>query len=385
MSLADDPQTGRGKRPIGLFKNISSKLAAIPMWFTVIVIFVGCTLWTVLNSFTNAGALPVQFFDWYEIGGWSIFPIGLYDPSFVGLEQYERLWGTRRWDKSVGNIFLYGVCALTFSLVIGFLLAALMDQKIRFENTFRTIILYPFALSFIVTGLVWQWILNPRFGVQGVVRSWAGEMPPAGWEGEIAPRLVERQIFGEENGVTETLFVNREQVIGEFCSSFGFWEAPFASFRCWLAQFNFDPLNNPDIVVYGLLIAALWQGTGLVMCLMLAGIRGIDEDIWKASRIEGIPMWKTYTHVVIPMMWPVFITSIVIICSGIVKVYDLVVAQTSGGPGIASQMPALYVMDKMFLSQNLSQGFAASSMMLLAVVVILVPWAYFEFGKKRHG
>ena len=144
------------------------------------------------------------------------------------------------------------------------------------------------------------------------------------------------------------------------------------------------PMLSPrNIVIYGLLIAALWQGTGLVMCLMLAGIRGIDEDIWKASRIEGIPVWKTYVQIIIPMIRPVIVTSVVLIASGIVKVYDLVVAQTSGGPGTASQMPALYVMDRMFKDQNLAQGFAASTMMLLAVAIILIPWAYLEFGGKK--
>ena len=215
--------------------------------------------------------------------------------------------------------------SLIFSLVIGFLLAALLDQKIRFENTFRTIFLYPFALSFIVTGLVWQWILNPDFGVQNVVRG-------LGWE-----------------------------------------------------SFTFDPLYDRDIVIYGILIAGLWQGTGLIMCLMLAGLRGIDEDIWKAARVDGIPMWKTYLFIVIPMMRPVFITTLVIIASGIVRLYDLVVAQTSGGPGIASEVPAKYVYDYMFRAQNLGQGFAASTMMLLTVVIIVVPWAYLEFGGKKRG
>ena len=170
--------------------------------------------------------------------------------------------------------------------MIGFTLAALLDRKIRFENTFRTIILYPFAMSFIVTGLVWQWILNPTYGVQKVVRDF-------GWE-----------------------------------------------------SFVFDPLYTESIVIYGILIAALWQGTGLVMCLMLAGLRGIDEDIWKASRLEGIPVWKTYLVIIIPMMRPVIVTTVVIIAAGIVKVYDLVVAQTSGGPGTASQVPAIYVMTR---------------------------------------
>ncbi len=160
---------------------------------------------------------------------------------------------TPRWLVSIENLAIYGVLALIFSFVIGFVLAALLDQKIRFEDAFRTIFLYPFALSFIVTGLVWQWILNPDFGMQHIVRG-------LGWE-----------------------------------------------------SFTFDPLYNADLVLYGLVIAGLWQGTGLVMCLMLAGLRGIDEDIWKATRVDGIPMWKTYLLVVIPMMRPVFITTLVIV------------------------------------------------------------------------
>ncbi len=134
-----------------------------------------------------------------------------------------------------------------------------------------------------------------------------------------------------------------------------------------------------------MLIAGLWQGTGLVMCLMLAGLRGIDEDIWKAARVDGIPAWKTYLLIVIPMMRPVFITTLVIIATGIVKLYDLVVAQTGGGPGIASEVPAKYVYDYMFQAQNLGQGFAASTMMLLTVAIVVIPWAYLEFGGKKRG
>ncbi|MCJ8148755.1 sugar ABC transporter permease [Shinella sp. H4-D48] len=292
-------------RPSKLLRNLSSKIASIPMMLTAVVIFLGGTIWTVVYSFTNSKLLPRA--------------------KFVGLDQYERLWDAPRWIVSIQNLAIYGFFTLVFSLVMGFLLAALMDQKIRFENTFRTIFLYPFALSFIVTGLVWQWILNPEFGVQSVVRS-------LGW-----------------------------------------------------TSFTFDPLYNADIVIYGVLIAGLWQGTGLVMCLLLAGLRGIDEDIWKAARVDGIPMWKTYLFIVIPMMRPVFITTLVIIASGIVKVYDLVVAQTSGGPGIASEVPAKYVYDYMFQAQNLGQGFAASTMMLITVAIIIIPWAYLEFGGRKRG
>jgi glucose/mannose transport system permease protein len=293
------------RRPNTLLRNLNSKIASIPMILTAMVVFLGGTVWTVFYSFTNSKLLPRTV--------------------FVGFDQYARLWASERWIVSIENLAIYGIFALIFSFVIGFVLAAFMDQKIRFENVFRTIFLYPFALSFIVTGLVWQWLLNPDFGAQHVVRS-------LGW-----------------------------------------------------TSFTFNPLYTQSIVIYGVLIAALWQGTGLVMVLMLAGLRGIDEDIWKASRVDGIPMVKTYLLIIIPMMRPVFITTLVIVASGIVKVYDLVVAQTSGGPGIASEVPAKYVYDYMFQAQNLGQGFAASTMMLITISIIIIPWAYLEFGGKKRG
>ncbi len=285
--------------------NLSAKLAGMPMAFTSLGVFVIGTLWTVYHSFTNSKLLPNE--------------------HWIGFAQYVRLWGAERWIVSIGNLAIYGICSMILSLVIGFFLAALLDQKIRFENVFRTIFLFPFALSFIVTGLVWQWILTPQFGIQHIVRS-------LGWE-----------------------------------------------------NFTFDPLYNADIVIYGILIAGLWQGTGLIMVIMLSGLRGIDQEIWKASKIDGIPTWKTYLFVVIPMMRPVFVTTLVLIATGIIKLYDLVVAQTSGGPGLASEVPAKYVYDYMFGGQNLAQGFAASTMMLVSVLILLIPMVLLQFGGRKSN
>jgi len=293
------------KKPNQIFRNINAKIASIPMILTVLFVFLGGSIWTMAYSFTSSRLLP----KW----------------KFVGFDQYERLWETRRWIISIENLALYGIFSLIFTLVIGFTLAALLDRKIRFENTFRTILLYPFALSFIVTGLTWQWILNPDFGLQGVIRD-------LGWE-----------------------------------------------------AFSFDPWNDPETVMFGLLISGLWQGTGLIMVILLAGLRGIDEDIWRAARIDGIGTVKTYIRIIIPMMRPVFVTALVLIAAGIIKIYDLVVAQTDGGPGIASEVPAKYVMNYMFGAQNLGQGFAASTMMLVSVIVILIPWAYLEFGGRKNA
>lgn len=305
MSVIDPVAPRAAGRPKKLIANPMAKIAALPMIMTALVIFIGCSVWTVVHSFTKSKLLPSS--------------------QFVGLDQYERLWGTRRWLASVENIAIYGLVALVFSLVVGFVIAVLLDQKVRAEGAFRTIILFPYSLSFIVTGLVWQWILNPDFGIQYIVRGW-----------------------GFEN-------------------------------------FTFDPLHNPDTVLAALLMAGLWQGTGLVAVILLAALRGVDEDIWKASRVDGVPAWKTYIWVVIPILRPAFVTATVLIATGIVKLYDLVVALTNGGPGIASEMPAKYVYDAMFGKQNLGQGFAASTMMLLSVLLILIPWAIFEFRGKKRG
>ena len=302
--------TGRPRRAGGLsrflhrtfVRNFSAKLAATPMMAAVLIVFVGCTLWTVWYSFTDSRLLPRN--------------------DFVGFEQYERLFATSRWNVSVTNLLIYGSFSLVFTMVFGFLLAVLLDQKIRFESAFRTIMLYPFALSFIVTGLVWQWIMNPTLGLQGTMRN-------LGWEG-----------------------------------------------------FTFDWIANPNMVLYALLIAGLWQGVGFVMVLLLAGLRSIDDEIWKAARVDGIPAWRTYISIVLPMMRGVFVTAVVLVGSGIVRLYDLVVALTNGGPGIASEVPAKYVYNYMFGAGNIAQGLAGSTMMLLTVMIIIIPWAYLEFGGR---
>ncbi|MFV0798701.1 sugar ABC transporter permease [Brucella sp. MAB-22] len=296
-------EEGNRGKPSGIFRNLNAKVAALPMIATVLVVFIGCTLWTVVYSFTSSKSLPML--------------------NFVGFDQYTRLFSATRWHVSVRNLAIYGVLCMGFSLVAGFVLAALMDQKIRFENTFRTIFLYPYALSFIVTGLVWQWIFNPQLGLEKVIRD-----------------------IGFDN-------------------------------------FQMAILSSRTYVIYAIVIAGLWQMTGLVMVLMLAGLRNVDDEIWKAARVDGIPKWKAYLFIILPMMRPVLVTTVVLIATGIVKLYDLVVAMTNGGPGIASEVPAKYVYDFMFGWANLGQGLAASTVMLATVLIILVPWTMLEYSRRK--
>ncbi len=285
------------------FKNFAAKTAAIPMMYIVLFAFIGCSLWTVLYSTSDARIYPLY--------------------TYVGLKQYYRLFGAEIWHIAVKNVLIYIALSTTGAMVAGFLLAVFMDQKIRLEGLFRTIYLYPFALSFIVTGHVWAWIFSPEYGLEKSVRQ-------LGW-----------------------------------------------------TTFSFDWIANNDMAIYCVIIAGLWQGTGLVMALMLAGLRGIDEEVWKAARVDGIPKWRTYISIVIPMMRPVLITTLVFVAAGAFRVYDIVVALTDGGPGISTTVPSQYVYKYLF-SGNIGQGLAAATTMLVVSAVILIPWVYVEFVKGKQ-
>lgn len=285
--------------------HMAAFTAMLPTTAFVIVIYLGCLAWTVFISFTSSKVLP--------------------NTNLVGLAQYRRLMVTERWTVSVENIFIYGSLYIAGCLVLGFLLAAFIDQKVRFENTLRTVYLFPYALSFIVTGAVWQWILNPQLGIGKAVRD-------LGLEG-----------------------------------------------------FTFEMLVNPATAIYALVIAALWQGAGLVMVMLLAGLRGVDGEMMRAAQVDGVPLWRTYVTIVLPELRPMIVTSVVILAIAVVKVYDLVVAMTMGGPGIATEVPAKFVMDHLFERGNIGLATAAATLMLLAVLVFLIPWLYFAYVRQPQG
>lgn len=294
-------------RPRRFARLLPAVLALAPAALVVIVVYLGCMLWTIRISLSSTKLLPVN--------------------DFVGLDQYLRLFSNARFQVSVENLVIFGLLFLLGTLVLGFLLAVFIDQRVRGEGVFRTIYLYPHAMSFVVTGLVWQWFLNPGLGLQKLVRD-------AGFE-----------------------------------------------------TFTFDWIVSKEMVVYTLVMAGIWQSAGLVMALLLAGLRGIDEDIWKATRIDGIPTWRTYVSIVLPMLRPMVVTAVVLQSIAVVKVYDLVVAMTKGGPGTASETPAKFVMDHLFYRNNVGLATACATIMLLTVIAVLTPWLYSQYGpnSQRRG
>jgi glucose/mannose transport system permease protein len=302
-AAATAPPPGR-RRPR---MRLPAALALLPTALVVLVVYVGCMLWTVRLSFTSSTLLPRS--DW------------------VGLTQYWRLFANDRFLTSAENIVIFGALFISGCLVLGFLLAVFIDQNVRGEGVFRTVFLYPYAMSFIVTGVAWQWFLNPGLGLQKLVRDMGFE------------------------------------------------------------SFTFDWLVNQRMAIYTIVIAGLWHGAGLTMAILLAGLRGVDADLWKAARIDGVPAWRYYLSVVLPLLRPMVVTATVLLAAGVVKLYDLVVAMTLGGPGIATEVPAKFVMDHLFERNNIALGTAAATIMLITVIALLAPWIYATYVRPqgRHA
>ena len=279
--------------------------ALLPLAVVVLAGYLGSVLWSLRVSFTSARTFP--------------------NDDYVGLAQYARLFGNERWLQSLHNLAVYGGLFILACMVLGFLLAVAIDQQVKGEGALRTIFLYPYAMSFVATGLVWQWVLNPGNGLQQALRQ-------MGW-----------------------------------------------------TAFTFDWIVDPDRVIYTVVIASVWQASGLVMALLLAGLRGIDGEIWKAARIDGIPTWRVYVSIVLPMLAPVLATVFVLLFTGVVKVFDAVVAMTQGGPGTASDVPAKFIMDHLFGRANIALASAGAMLLLAMVLVLVAPLLYARSRQARRA
>ena len=279
-------------------KVVLAPAGGLISWFVY-----GFILWTLYISFTNSKILPK-----YELWG-------------VG--QYTKLWASRKWLIAVDNLLIFTALFLIFCIVIGIVLAIFLDQKIRAEGVLRTIYLYPMALSFIVTGTAWKWILNPTLGLQ-------------------------------------KLFIDM-----------GF------------ENFTFDWLVNREMAIYTIVIAGVWQSAGFVMALFLAGLRSIEDEIVKAAKIDGANLFTVYWKILIPMMRPVFFTSFVVLVHISIKSYDLIVALTQGGPGISTTMPALYMTQTAFHKSQVALSAASAMMMFMAVAAVIIPYLYSELRREN--
>ncbi len=279
------------------------KLVLAPSFAAILLFVYGFIAWTGWISLTKSRLMPK-----YDI---------------EGVQQYTRLFAAPRWDVAMNNLYIFGALFIVIAMVLGLGLAILLDQKIRAEGVLRTIYLYPMALSMIVTGTAWKWILNPGLGLEKVVQGW-----------------------GFEN-------------------------------------FKFDWLVNPDYAIYTIVIAAVWQSSGFVMALFLAGLRSVDTEIIKAAQVDGIPTHRIYTAIIIPSMAPIFLSAFIVLSHLAIKSFDLVIAMTNGGPGYATDLPATYMYAMAFSRGDLGQAASSAIIMMLVVFTIVVPYLYSELRTRN--
>ncbi len=296
-------RTPRAEGGIGWLEANLPKIVLAPSFALTLVFVYGFILWTVYLSFSKSRLVP--------------------NYDFVGLEQYYRLWSIPNWYVALTNLAIYGTLYITFSLILGLLIAILLDQRIRAEGLLRAIYLYPMAVSFIVTGTAWQWFLNPGLGLDRVMHAW-------GWQ-----------------------------------------------------SFTFDWLINPRMAIYTIVIAGVWQTSGFVMAMFLAGLRGIDNEIIKAAQIDGASTPKIYWRVIIPQLRPVFLSALIVLAHMAIKSYDLVIALTGGGPGNATEMPSTFMYSYTFSRNQMGVGAASAVIMLMTISALIVPYLYSELREKK--
>ncbi len=244
--------------------------------------------------------------------------------DYIGLANYTKLWGLAHWITAIKNLAIFASLYIVICTVIGLMLAIFLDQKIRGERLLRPIYLYPMALSFIVTGTAWKWFLDPGIGLEHTMHLW-------GW-----------------------------------------------------TSFSFKWIKDSDMAIYTVVIAAVWQTSGFVVAMFLAGLRGIDNEILKAAQIDGASNWQLYRRIVIPLLRPAFLSAFVILSHLAIKSYDLVIALTGGGPGRASELPATFMYSYTFTRNSMGIGAASAVIMLMTIAAIMIPYLYAELNEKRE-
>lgn len=281
------------------------KLLISPSVLLVLVCVYGYIMFTVYLSFTNSMLMPS--FEW------------------AGTASYHRLFSLENWDVSLHNLVIFATLYILIASVLGLSFAIMIDQRLRAEGLFRSIFLYPMALSFIVTGTAWKWLLDPGVGLEHSLHD-------LGWQ-----------------------------------------------------SFSFTWIKDGDLAIYCVVIAAVWQTTGFVMAMFLAGLRGVDSEVINAARIDGARTWQIYLRIIIPQLGPVFVSAFVILAHMAIKSYDLVIALTNGGPGRSTWLPSVFMYQYTFTRNEMSVGAASAVLMLAAISVVVLPYLLSEYRKAKHG
>ncbi|CQR45942.1 Trehalose transport system permease protein SugA [Paraliobacillus sp. PM-2] len=260
---------------------------------------------------------------WVSLSNWNTL---VPDFSFAGLKNYIYLFGDYRFQADLRNTIFFTILFIGLVIVMGLLLSALIDQKIKGETFFRNVFLFPMALSFVVTGVVWQWLLNPSTGFNQFL-----------------------EVFGiQPKWYTDTTIL--------------------AGFEWGSIEFGLP------VAIIAVVIAAVWQMTGFSLAMYLAGLRGIPEELREAARIDGASEFQIYRKVILPMLTPITVSVVIIMAHISLKIFDLIYAMTGSGANFVTDVPGVYMFETTFRGNYYANGSAIAIIMLLLVAVFIVPY-----------
>jgi len=282
----------------------------------------------VTPSIVAVGIFIYGFIGWTGFISFTKWNDVLPDYTLVGFKNYQKLFANMRFQIDLNNTLVFTVIFVISCLVIGLLLAILIDQRIKGEGIFRNLFLLPMAVSFIVSGVIWRWLFNPgsiQMGNIGV-----------------------NQLF-EKIGLNFLI-----------CG--------------WY--------TDPDIGIKAVAIAAIWQFSGYTMALYLAGLRGIPLELREAAAIDGADQFQIFYHIILPFLRPVTFGAIIILGHISLKIFDLIVAMTGSGPAFSCDVPAFFMYDTTFRGNHFAQGASIAIILLLLVSLLIIPYLITTFRKE---
>jgi glucose/mannose transport system permease protein len=317
----------------------------------------------VLPSIVLIAIFVYSFIGWTGFVSLTKWASAAPDYTFVGLANYQRiLFGagieTQRFYIDIRNFVGFTTLFLISCLVIGFGLALLLDSRLRGENFFRSVFLLPFAISFIVTGVVWRWLLTPgtpELGATGVNKlfEYAGL-------GFIQPRwFTDPTVY----------FIPADSSVGQFLNQVGL-------------GFVTRPTWGISVGTFSIVLAATWQLSGYVMALYLAGLRSIPQELHEAARVDGANEYQIVRHIYLPLLTPITLSVVIILSSISLKLYDLTVAMTGVGPGFSTDTLAFNMFETTFKATRFAQGAGIAIILLILVSLLIIPYLRYSLRSE---
>ncbi|WP_391572812.1 carbohydrate ABC transporter permease [Cohnella sp.] len=248
--------------------------------------------------------------------------------NFIGFDNYRFLFSDFRFQSDLRNTLVFTILFIAVTMMIGLFLALMIDRKVRGESFFRNVFIFPMAVSFIVTGVIWQWLLNPTTGINLILRKLGFDSVPK-W------------------------YTSTEIYLG----------LPIGQIKFGI-----------PIAIIAVAIATVWQMSGFAMAMYLAGLRAVPDDLREAARVDGAEESQIFFKVILPQLTPITMSLVIILAHISLKIFDLVYAMTGPGAMFVTDVPGVYMFETTFRGNHYAQGAGIATVMLVFISLLIIPY-----------